>query len=142
MDRVRRTDDGGFTLVEVLMSLLILGIAFSGILTGLATNAIGSNVHRKHTNAETALRSWAESVSQASYQTACTTAVTSYSAATLAVNLSGYTASPVTLVSTTAGSTAWGGSCTNAAALQKVTLTVTSPDGKDFETTDVVKYKP
>lgn len=132
-----QTDDG-FTLVEVLVAMVILGSAVSALVAALGTTANASDRHRKLSTAETVLRTYAEAVEGATYQGNCTTAQnTSYKASTFAITApTGYSiSSPV--VKTLAGAT-----CTNGLSIQKITLTVQSSDGRASETVDVVKYQP
>ena len=78
-----RRDDEGETLAEVLVAISILGIAVAALLGGIGASATGSDVHRKQATAEVVLRSYAEAVEAATFNSNCTTAQTSYGAAAL-----------------------------------------------------------
>src|SRR5205807_937704 len=52
----------GDTLVEVLVAIVIVGVAFVAILGGMATSIVGSDIHRKQSTEETALASLAEAM--------------------------------------------------------------------------------
>lgn len=113
----RTRGDEGETLAECLVAVAILGIAVSGLLGGLATSSIGSDVHRKQASAEVVLRAYSEAVEAAPFAASCATAVTSYSPATLGVTAAYPGFSP----SAPAVSAQSPGTC---ATLQLVTLTL------------------
>jgi prepilin-type N-terminal cleavage/methylation domain-containing protein len=129
------TRDDGFTLVEVLVALAILTAAVATIVAALGTAAGTADRHRKQTQDELAVRSWAEAIAASSLFT-CT--ATSYGATTLGVTIPvGYTAT-TPLVTTLAG-----GACTTAGfASLKVTIGVQSTDSRAVTSLDVVKYEP
>jgi prepilin-type N-terminal cleavage/methylation domain-containing protein len=54
----------GMTLVEVLVTVTILGLAVAGIMGGMEAAARGSDIHRKGVNADTVVRDWAEAIKQ------------------------------------------------------------------------------
>lgn len=56
----RRASDAGETLVELLVTIAILAIAFTGILAGVGTALIASDVHRKAATSETLVRNVGE----------------------------------------------------------------------------------
>lgn len=56
------TDDGGFTLVEVLITVALMSIAFVAILGSLGTMIASGSSHRAVTTAEVAIRDLAEFV--------------------------------------------------------------------------------
>ena len=59
--RSLRSDDGT-TLIEVIVTVAIMGIAFAVILGGMATSVLMSDVHRKQATSQTILRDYAEAV--------------------------------------------------------------------------------
>ena len=61
----------GLTLIEVLISVMILGIAFVAILGAMSTTIIGSALHRKQAHEQTLIRSYAEAVKEIPYES-CT----------------------------------------------------------------------
>jgi len=71
-----RTDDG-VTLIELLVTLTILGIGFVAVLAGLATSSASSDQLRNAAGADTVLRSFAEHVKGAAY-TSCARAAEAY----------------------------------------------------------------
>lgn len=67
--RRRKTGpEAGMTLVELLVTISITGIAFAVIVGGLFTSIVGSDANRRRASTETLLRSAAESVKGAGYQ--------------------------------------------------------------------------
>jgi prepilin-type N-terminal cleavage/methylation domain-containing protein len=73
----RARSDGGFSLVELLMAIAIMGIAFVAILGALGTSVRSSEVHRTSADGNAALTSAAETVKAATF-TPCATAVSTY----------------------------------------------------------------
>ncbi len=156
--RCRRGEDG-FSLVEVLVSLTILGIAFVAIMGGMLMVQKGSDIHRKQAIAQTTLSTAAESVKQSTYL-ACTsatwTSTASYSpSASVDMSATGWSAAKVSKLRRWNDATGtfvdwWNGSpaavapCPAAGdgGLQEVTLSVASLDGRDTESISVVKRAP
>lgn len=125
--REARRSEAGTTLVELLVTIVILGIAFSTLIGGTFTAVATSDRQRKQTVADGVLRSFAEAVKAAPYDAGCSTAA--YAA-------NGYTPPPSytpTVVSC--------GALDNAAlpGVQLLRLQVVSVDGRATETIDVVK---
>jgi len=58
----RARDEAGTTLVELLITIVIMGIGFTTIIGGLGVSVIGSDRHRRQADADNRLRSYAESV--------------------------------------------------------------------------------
>ena len=59
--------EAGLTLVELLVTIAIMGIAFAVLVGGMGTAVLGSDLHRKQADAENILRSFAETVKSAAY---------------------------------------------------------------------------
>ncbi|GIV00032.1 MAG: hypothetical protein KatS3mg014_1647 [Actinomycetota bacterium] len=57
-----RSPDDGFSLVEILLTIAIVGIAFAAILGGMVTSIVVSDLHRKQAVADALVRSAAEAV--------------------------------------------------------------------------------
>jgi len=140
-------DEAGSTLVELLVTLVILGIAFVTLLGGMFTAVTTSHRHRQQTVADSALRSFAEAVKVAGYRADCAGYEDSYTPA------SGFTRRVVrccALESTTTTTTTTiplpsiplpAPSCPppSAGDPQVLTLEVASTDGRATETIEVVK---
>jgi type II secretory pathway pseudopilin PulG len=123
-------DDRGETLVEVLITVIILGIAGVAVMTGLMIAVKGSDVGRKQANGGTYVRSLAEAIQSSVTATggyrSCAAANTYL---TSSVKAQAGLPSSYTAAQTAARSwsgTAWG-SCSSDNGSQQLTLTVTSP---------------
>jgi type II secretory pathway pseudopilin PulG len=78
--RLRRArSEAGLTLIELILTISLMGVAFAAILGGVAGIYSDSTVHRNAALVETWLRRYAESLDSASY-VACATP-SSYNAA-------------------------------------------------------------
>lgn len=138
--------DGGFTLVEVLVTVALMGIAFTALLGGLTTSIIGSDVHRQMSVTDTVAISAAEQVkSSSTLFVGCATASSYLSAAQVAVP-SSWAASTVAI--TAVSYLNWNGSpskfttpCLDTTMPQLVTITVTAPNGRGQSSVSVLKSK-
>ena len=146
----RLSGDSGTSLIEVLMAVVILGIAGAAILSGLLASVRGSDVHRKEAQAETALVSAVEAIKDPSIaRVPCAgTSTASYLAAARSATLPA-TWNPTTTVRITSvrysnGAT-FGTTCHDTDALrhllraQLITVEVSSPDGRVRQSVSVVK---
>lgn len=59
---LRRSDERGETLIELLVAMLILGTTVVAIVGGLGTSIVVSDLHRKETTAGAELRTYAEAI--------------------------------------------------------------------------------
>jgi Tfp pilus assembly protein PilV len=138
----------GETLLELLVSVAIMGTAFVAILAGIGTTLIATDSHRQEATAETVLRSYAERIqdpADVAYVDCATTA--SYANPVgFSLPASGWSAS-VTSVLAWQGDTppTFAASCPSPdTGLQQLTLTVQSPASSHqaTETVVIVKRKP
>ncbi|MFN2606537.1 MAG: prepilin-type N-terminal cleavage/methylation domain-containing protein [Acidimicrobiales bacterium] len=140
MDARRLHGEAGVTLIESVVALAILGIAFAIFVGGMFTSVVGSDVHRKQATAETVLRSYAESLEQSGVTYVNCAGVTSYPAFSAP---SGYTAT-ITAVEYWNGSSygaALPSPCSSDLGIQQLSLRVASTDNRDAEIVDIVKRK-
>jgi prepilin-type N-terminal cleavage/methylation domain-containing protein len=86
---VRRNDESGFTLVELLVTVTIMSIAFVVVLGAIAVFLRTTSVHRTSADLDGTMRTYVERLSNAPY-TDCATGTT-YTSAIAAPG--GYTAS-------------------------------------------------
>jgi Tfp pilus assembly protein PilV len=116
--------DVGETLTELLVTVVILGIATAGLTGALLTVGKVSQMHRQQVLAQAAVRAWAEQVSVAPY-TGCATAA-AFPAPSPALP-TGFTAA-VTSVRYWDG-TSFAATCADDTGIQRVALRVTAPNG-------------
>lgn len=67
----RLRGEAGSTLVELVVTIAIMGIAFTTLLGGTFTAVAASDRHRKAAAAETVLASFAEAIKRAGYSETC-----------------------------------------------------------------------
>ena len=126
--------EAGFTLVELLLTIAILGIAVVAVVGAMMTSIQVSDLGRRQADGQTQLRAYAEAVAGAGYTTCATSYPTSYSPP------SGYTAAMT--VAYWDGSSAFTATCGTDKGLQRVTLTITATDGRGSETVATAKRAP
>jgi Tfp pilus assembly protein PilV len=139
----------GETLLELLVTVSIMGTAFVGILAGIGTTFVATDSHRQDATAETVLRSYAERMQDPTGMTYVNCATSSTygtpSGFTLPATPAGWTA-VVTSALIWQGDTppTFTSTCTTDKGLQQLTLRVQSPAGAHQATATVVivKRKP
>ena len=142
----RAPRDSGLSLVEVLVSVVLIGLAVISVLGALGGSLIASAQHRKHATTDTLLRSAAELITGPA-----TTYVTCANAATYASALPADPTGTITVTiqsveywTGTAGG-AFDTSCSNSSDpdlnAQRITLLATSSDGRLSETMQFVKRR-
>ena len=146
----RLAGDDGSSLIEVLMAVLILGIAGAAILGGLLAAVRGTDVHRQQSQVEAALVSAVEALKDPSVaRIPCATAstapyLTAVRSAALPAGWSATSTVQITSVRYSDGST-FGATCHDTDTLrhllraQMVTVQVSSPDGRARQSVSVVK---
>jgi prepilin-type N-terminal cleavage/methylation domain-containing protein len=137
----RVVGDAGVTLVELLVAVAIMGVAFAAIIGGMYTYTVGSATHRSQADVQLQLRTYAESIAEAPFVT-CPTAVYANAAAYTAP--AGFTVTNTTKLWDTATSTfdiTPTAGCTS--TLQRVTLIVAKTGPYPYsESLDIVKRSP
>lgn len=134
--------DRGETLVELLVAVVVMGIAVVVIVGGFATVITMSDQHRKQATAGAYVRDYAEAIENTvagGGYVACAGTATYKSPAGFSVP-SGYAAS-VGSVRYWSGA-AWQASCGTDTGLQQLTVQVASADGRASEQLTVVLRKP
>ena len=140
--RVARGDRGE-TLIELMVTVLIMSTAVVALVGGVALSIRVSDVHRKQATAGTAVRAFAEAL-----ETRVATTPTGYWDATCATpaNYAGAYTAPAGYTATMTAVKFWSGSAFVASCpdkgVQLVSLRVASDDGRASETLDVVLRKP
>lgn len=77
----RPSRDAGFSLIEVLATVAIVGITFMVFVGGMGTSFLASDYHRKQAVAHTSVRNFAEAVKAAPFSTVCPTPAAVYAKA-------------------------------------------------------------
>ena len=143
--------DAGETLVELLVSLSVLGMSFAAVLGAVATAVDSSRTHRDTARAQSILRSWAETLSHPQdtsatsgyVYTPCAGAAAFPAASASVAVPAGWTASIASIKWW--NGTAWSTTSCDDAGLQKLTLTLTTPAGiwpGTAQSLDVVLRRP
>jgi type II secretory pathway pseudopilin PulG len=147
-DRV--TGDAGTSLIEVLMAVVILGLAGAAILGGFLASVRGSDLHRQQSQVESALVSAVEALKDpAVARVPCATAsnasyLSAVRSATLPAGWSSTSTVRITAIRYADG-LAYGTTCQDTDALrhllrsQMITVQVSSPDGRARQAVSVVK---
>lgn len=137
-----RRSEAGTTLVEVLITVMILGVAFVAILGGMGTSFGLSALHREQARVETEVRRYAEALKKATYVNSCS--ADAYTGVAFTAGAA-YSVTPPKVVGyvdeATGGSLA---TCTTAdPALHVVELSVASTqDDRAVETMTILKRSP
>jgi prepilin-type N-terminal cleavage/methylation domain-containing protein len=142
--------DRGETLIEVLVTVSILGIAMVAITGGMATSIVISDIHDKQAVSGTGLANFAEAVQGALYAACPSAGPASYATATVSgtVTPTGYTSS---VLNTTAKPFEYWNATTlqfqstcpaTDGGAQRMWLQVASADRRGLETVQLVKRAP
>jgi prepilin-type N-terminal cleavage/methylation domain-containing protein len=126
--------EAGFTLVEVLLTVAILGVGVVVVVGGLMTSIKVSAQGSRSAEGQVAIRAYAESVAGVAYSPCATT----YPAPGFAAP-AGWTAAPPA-VSYWTGS-AFSATCGTDSGLQRVRLRLTATDGTT-ESVSIAKRQP
>ena len=141
--RRRAHADPGISLVEMVVSIALLGVVVVALLAGLTTAIATSSQHRKLATADTLLRSAAEIVSAPETPYVACASTTTYGAA-LPNDPTGQLGLTVTMVEHWNGSgttPSFSATCSPDTGLQRITLQARSIDNKQTETVQVVKRR-
>ena len=142
------SSEDGFSLVEVLISVVIMGICFAGLLAGMGTSALSSGLHRGQADGHTLLVSAAEAVrDQQRNPFSCATS--GYDLTEEVVLPDGWSASDVRIVTGSIEHGYWDGngfavaaSCGSGTDMQRMQVEVTTPDGRTSERISLIKRRP
>ncbi len=138
----RARHEGGLSLIELLVTVAILGIAFVSILGGMSTSIIASDIHRKQAIGQTVLRSYADALKRAAYEDCAT----SSSYATVVITPpAGFDTPVITDVdhwTPDSNPVAFQDACPSTdAGIQRITLSVQSSDSRAVETVQILKRR-
>jgi type II secretory pathway pseudopilin PulG len=137
----------GETLLELLLTVAIMGTAFTGILAGVGMTFSASNSHRQQATGEAAVRSYAERMKDPTGMVYVNCAVpANYSATPNGFSLpaAGWTATVTSVLAWQGDTPPTFGACSTDKGLQQLTLQVQSPAGvqRATEVVVIVKRKP
>ncbi len=118
---MRARGDGGETLIEILLTIVIVGLTITALISSLATAGNAGNVQRISVQADVVMRNYAEAT-KAAAQKDCVVETDTYSVV--------YVAPP------DFSATGAGNDCPSALTPRLLTLTVTGPLGLE-ETMEV-----
>ena len=125
-------------MLEVLIAVMVLGVAFVAILGGMGTSIISSELHRRQAIAETAIRRYAEAVKRADCSPSCPTSPLSYTPASVGFSPmpSGFGADAATVVCLDSSNAV--APCP-ASGVVRVTVSLTSIDTRVDAALEVIK---
>jgi type II secretory pathway pseudopilin PulG len=146
-------DDRGETLVELMVTLVIMATAVVAVVGGIATSIRVSDIHRKQAKSQAYVRAFAETIeaSVAAYPSgyhACTGTTTPADAYKALFPVpapdTGVYNVDITAVAYWNGATSSFVACPGAAdaGVQRLTLSIFSTDGRASETLEIVVRKP
>jgi prepilin-type N-terminal cleavage/methylation domain-containing protein len=99
-DRICGRDrEGGFTITEVLVALVILGVAVVSIVGAMGTSIVLSDRHRQSVTADALVRTYAERLNKVNYVACAPATQSQYQAGPTGMNLPIPTGFTVSLVS-------------------------------------------
>ena len=146
MTRVDRGDEGT-TLVELLIAVAILGLSVTAIVGAMMTSIITTDVHRGVTTGETAVRSYAEVTKNFVAEVDAAGAPVNWERCPATydpgfVPPTGFVDVAVTVEYW--DGTAWDATCPAGTSdtVQRLTLAVTSDNGRGDKSTQIVVRKP
>lgn len=137
----RMKSEAGSSLAEVLVTIVILGVAISGIVAGLGSVSMSSDRNRKQVSADTVVRSYAEAIKKrvaiGLYAPCATTS--SYSTPNWTPPAGYANTTIVSVQYWQPGSNSFtSGPCTSDQGAQLLNLQSQSSDGRDQETLSIV----
>lgn len=140
--RAPRPGDAGETLIELLVTIAIMGVAVVTVLGAIGTCVRLADVHRKQARAGAYVRAYGEALENAvaaspTGYTNCATTATYAGVYSLAAP---YAAS-ITAVRYWIGG-AWSTTCGTDSGVQRVSLRVATTDGRVAEKLDVIIRRP
>jgi hypothetical protein len=143
--RVARRDDGegGETLVEILVTLMLMSVAIIALLTAMLTLIASSSGHRRRIRAENEATTIVEAIDRQTYVPCSSSPATAYATALAGVP-SGYTAEirQIRFLQSKTATASYGTGCPGAGdqGAQEITVRVASPGKYDVHA-DVVLVK-
>ena len=144
-DRPALAGEGGFSLVEMLIAMAVIGIAFVALLAGMATTTAAAGLHRTQAVAELELRRYAELVDAEPFSSGGYTRVAESDPSKntdpgkVGFDVLNSTVYPFVAVAPSCIDRWTGATCTASHRTQIVTIGVQTSDGRVDETIQIVK---
>lgn len=134
----RRRGNSGLTLIELVVAVAIMGIAFVTIVTGMLTSIFTSDIHRRQATTDVVLKGLSEKAQSAAYHDCTTSPASDYG-----LNATGYSVQVSVAYGDSTSSSFYTPPppCSTDNGLQRLTITVTDSSGRDAETLEVVKRR-
>jgi type II secretory pathway pseudopilin PulG len=101
--RIRRYDEAGDSLVEIVFAIVLIGIISAGFFAAVTTSASASRSHREAVTADAVLRNFAETAKQSARDTCVDGSATGDTIPVTYTPPSGYTVSATGLTCPAAG---------------------------------------
>jgi prepilin-type N-terminal cleavage/methylation domain-containing protein len=142
--------EGGFTLVEVLVAMVILGTAIVAIVAAMGASLVLSDRHRQNVTADALVRTYAERLTKANYIACAPPTQSQYQPGPSGMNLSIPSNFTVSLV----GIQYWNGdgnattpatfspTCTTDKGIQQITIRAQSVPNRGFQQLTILKRQP
>jgi Tfp pilus assembly protein PilV len=143
--RADRDGEAGLTLIECVVAMFILATAVVALIAALGTSIVASDMHRKTVTADAVVRSWAEKLQAAPYVSCAARTESSYQPAALAVTVpTKFTPNLKSVEYWDGNPTAgFGPTCpTTDNGVERITLIVSSTDGRGAQSVQILKRKP
>lgn len=113
-------DESGLSLIEVIVTALVLSLTFVAFMSGLWSTILASDLHRKRAGVETLLRSYAEHIETEDYVAGC--AASYGSAFSIPPAYQGYAVSVTAITFWNGDNPSTYGGCSNDSGVQQLTL--------------------
>ena len=132
--RARSGTHGGFTLVEILVAVAILGIAIVGIVGSIATFLHANTIDRSVANLDQVVRTYSESMNGQSY----VSCASSYSSVTLPTGYT-FSAGPTIKYWNEDNPATFAASCGTDTGVQQISATITQAASAQTQSILIVK---
>jgi prepilin-type N-terminal cleavage/methylation domain-containing protein len=143
-ERPTLAGEGGFGLIELLIAMVVMGVAFVGLMAGMATTTASAAVHRTQAVAELELRRYAELVDAEPFSSSGYSLVAEGNPSASTAGVVGFTVLnsavfPFVAVAPSCNGASSGVACTSTDRTQIVSISIQSSDGRVDEKIQIVK---
>lgn len=145
-----RDSEGGFTLAEVLVAMVILGTAIVAIVGAMGTSIVLADRQRQAVTADALVRTYAERLNKANYQACAPPTQAQYQAGPAGMNLAIPSNFTVSLVSiqywngdgNAATPATFSPTCSTDKGVQQITIRAQSVPNRGFQQVTILKRQP